>query len=200
MNIVKKDKPALILIDIQKGFDNIEYWGGQRNNLNAEENASELLKLWRENNLPVFHIQHCSSNPASPLNETNLGNQFKDLVKPLNNEPVIKKNVNSAFIGTDLEAQLHNSKITKLVIVGLTTDHCVSTTTRMAANFGFDTFIVSDATATFNKKGLEGQNYSAELIQETALASLKDEFATVVTTNFLKQKIKQKASDTQIKK
>lgn len=200
MNIVKEDKPALILIDIQKGFDNIEYWGGQRNNLNAEENASELLRLWRENNLPVFHIQHCSSNPASPLNEANAGNQFKDLVKPLNNEPVIKKNVNSAFIGTDLEAQLHNSKITKLVIVGLTTDHCVSTTTRMAANFGFDTFIVSDATATFNKKGLEGQNYSAELIQETALASLKDEFATVVTTNFLKQKIKQKASGTQIKR
>jgi nicotinamidase-related amidase len=45
---------ALILIDIQKGFENVEYWGGQRNNLNAEKNASELLKLWRENNLPIF--------------------------------------------------------------------------------------------------------------------------------------------------
>ncbi len=109
---------------------------------------------------------------------------------PLNNEPVIKKNVNSAFIGTDLREQLDNAKITKLVIVSLATDHCVSTTTRMAGNFGFDTFIVSDATATFNKKGLEGQNYSAELIHEFALASLNDEFAAVVTTNFLKQNIK----------
>jgi len=190
MGIAKTDRPALILIDIQKGFDNIEYWGGQRNNLNAEENASELLKLWRENNLPVFHIKHCSSNPASLLNETNAGNEFKDMVKPINDELVIKKNVNSAFIGTDLEEQLQSAKITKLVIVGLTTDHCISTTTRMAGNFGFETFVVSDATATFNKKGLDGQNYSAELIHETALASLNNEFAAVVTTNFLKQNIR----------
>ena len=187
MNITKTDRPALILIDIQKGFEDIEYWGGQRNNPNAEENAAGLLMLWRENNLPVFHIQHCSSNPASLLHQTNAGNQFKDLVKPIGSEPVIKKNVNSAFIGTNLKEQLDNAGITKLVIVGLTTDHCVSTTTRMAGNLGFDTFIVTDATATFNKKGLQGQNYTAELIHETALASLNGEFATVVTTDFLKQ-------------
>ena len=187
MSITKTDRPALILIDIQKGFDNIEYWGGQRNNPNAEENASEFLRLWRENNLPLFHIKQCSSNPASLLHESNAGNEFKDLVKSINNEPVIKKNVNSAFIGTDLKEQLDNAGITKLVIVGLTTDHCVSTTTRMASNFGFDTLLVSDATATFNKKGLEGQNFSAELIHETALASLNGEFATIVTTDFLKQ-------------
>jgi nicotinamidase-related amidase len=76
-------------------------------------------------------------------------------VKPVGRELIIKKNVNSAFIGTDLKEQLENQKITKLVIVGLTTDHYISTTTRMAGNFGFDTFIVSDATATFNKKGLD---------------------------------------------
>ena len=192
MSITKTDRPALILIDIQKGFDNIEYWGGQRNNPGAEENARELLLLWREHHLPVFHIQHCSSNPSSLLHETNIGNEFKDLVKPIDNEPVIKKNVNSAFIGTDLKEQLDNAKITKLVIVGLTTDHCVSTTTRMAGNYGFDVFLVADATATFNKKGLDGQNYSAELIHQTALASLNEEFAKVVTTDFLKQNINQK--------
>ncbi len=189
MSITKTDRPALILVDIQKGFDNIAYWGGQRNNLNAEENAGELLRLWRDHHLPVFHIQHCSSNPASLLHSTNAGNAFKDLVKPINDEPVIRKNVNSAFIGTSLEVQLRNAKITKLVIVGLTTDHCISTTTRMAGNLGFDTFIVADATATFDKKGLEGQNYPAELIHETALASLNGEFAAVVTTSFLKQNI-----------
>lgn len=182
-------RPALILIDIQKGFDDIGYWGGERNNAVAEENAAELLWLWRENDLPVFHIQHCSSNPESPLHESKAGNAFKDLVKPLRGERVIKKKVNSAFIGTSLEEELELAGITTLVIVGLTTDHCVSTTTRMAGNFGFNTFLVSDATATFSKKGPEGQHYAAELIHETALASLHDEFARVVTTAFLKESV-----------
>lgn len=189
MSISKSDRPALILIDIQKGFDNVAYWGGQRNNLDAENNAGELLELWRKNQLPIFHIQHCSTTPTSLLHETNKGNEFKDIVKPIDGEPIIKKKVNSAFIGTNLKERLDNEKITKLVIVGLTTDHCVSTTTRMAGNFGFDTFLVSDATATFNKKGLYGQNFSAEIIHETALASLNGEFATLVTTEFLKQNI-----------
>lgn len=187
MSISKLDKPALILIDIQKAFDNVDYWGGQRNNINAENNASELLAIWRANNLPIFHIKHCSANPDSLLHETNKGNEFKDIVLPINGEQIIKKNVNSAFIGTNLKEQLDNANISKLVIVGLTTDHCVSTTTRMAGNYGYDTFVVSDATATFNKKGLEGQNFSAELIHETALASLNGEFATVVTTDYIRQ-------------
>jgi nicotinamidase-related amidase len=189
MSLSRLDKPALLLIDIQKGFDNVAYWGGQRNNPNAENNAGELLKLWRENNLPVFHIKHCSSNPVSLLNETNEGNEFKDVVTPIDGEQIIKKNVNSAFIGTNLKEQLDNAEIRKLVIVGLTTDHCVSTTARMAGNFGYETFLVSDATATFNKKGIDGQNYPAELIHETALASLNEEFATIVTTDFIKQNI-----------
>jgi nicotinamidase-related amidase len=189
MSISKLNKPALLLIDIQKGFDNVAYWGGQRNNPEAETNAGKLLAHWRINKLPIFHIKHCSSIPTSLLNEANEGNEFKDIVKPARGEPIIKKNVNSAFIGTDLKEQLDNLKITTLVIVGLTTDHCVSTTTRMAGNFGFDTFLVSDATATFNKKGLDGQNFSAELIHETALASLNGEFATMVNTAFLIQNI-----------
>jgi nicotinamidase-related amidase len=185
MNISRKDNPALILIDIQKGFDNIAYWGGQRNNLDAEKNAGVLLTLWRASNLPVFHIKHCSSNPNSLLREAHEGNEFKDIVMPMGNEPVIKKNVNSAFIGTDLKEQLDRAGVTKLVIVGLTTDHCVSTTTRMAGNFGYETYLVADATATFNKKGIDGKNYSAELMHDTAIASLNDEFATIVTTDFL---------------
>ena len=189
MSISKVDNPALILVDIQKGFDDIAYWGGQRNNPNAENNAGELLKLWRKNNLPIFHIKHCSTIPTSLLNETNEGNEFQEVVKPIDGEQVIKKNVNSAFIGTNLKEQLDNAKISKLVIVGLTTDHCISTTTRMAGNLGFETFLVSDATATFNKKGVDGQNFSAELIHETALASLNNEFASIVTTEFIKLNI-----------
>lgn len=184
--MTKQDRPALILIDIQKAWDNLQYWGGQRNNPEAENNAGELLKLWRNNKLPIFHIKHCSSIKTSLLNELNAGNEFKDIVKPIDGETVIKKNVNSAFIGTDLKEQLAKEKISKLIIVGLTTDHCVSTTARMAGNYGYETYVISDATATFNKKGINGENYSAELIHDTALASLKEEFATIITTEALR--------------
>lgn len=187
MSISKLNNPALILIDIQKGFLDIAYWGGDRNNITAEYKAGELLEIWRNKNLPIFHIQHCSSNPNSILNETNLGNEFQDVVKPIDGEKIIKKNVNSAFIGTNLKELIDNAKITNLVIVGLTTDHCVSTTTRMAGNFGYNMFLVSDAIATFNKKGINGEEFSAEIIHQTALASLNEEFAQVVTSDFIKE-------------
>jgi len=185
MTISVKDNPALILIDIQKGFDDINYWGGDRNNPEAEQNAGKLLAFWRKMRLPVFHAKHCSSNPNSRLAEGQPGNEFQDVVAPIDDEVIIKKNVNSAFIGTDLKQQLDVARITKLVIVGLTTDHCVSTSVRMAGNFGYDTYVVDDATATFCKSGINGQFFSAGIIHETALASLNDEFATVIKTETL---------------
>lgn len=183
MNLVRTERPALLLVDIQKGFDNLEYWGGHRNNPYAEERASQLLELWRLRNLPIFHIQHCSTIPTSMLHPSNPGNAFKDIVKPLEHETVIWKNVNSAFIGTNLSERLDDDNINRLVVVGLTTDHCVSTTVRMAGNYGYDTLLVSDATATFDKRSPHGQLFPAALIHETALASLHGEFATVVSTN-----------------
>ncbi|HLY71338.1 MAG TPA: cysteine hydrolase family protein [Puia sp.] len=187
--MTKQEKPALILIDIQKGFDDLDYWGGHRNNPDAELNAARLLYFWRQNGLPVFHIRHCSTNPNSRLAESNPGNEIKDIVRPSHQEPVIKKYVNSAFIGTDLKQQIDRANIHQLVIAGLTTDHCVSTTTRMAGNYGYDTFLVSDATATFDKRGVDGLAFSAEIIHETALASLHREFATVLKTNELLSKL-----------
>lgn len=189
MKISIQDSPALILIDIQKGFNDINYWGGQRNNPDAEVNAGKILRLWRKYNLPLFHIKHCSTDPNSKLAEGNEGNEFQDVIKPLSHEIVIKKSVNSAFIGTDLKEQLEWLDSKKLVIVGLTTDHCVSTTTRMAGNFGFDTYVVNDATATFSKRGFDGKVYSAETMHDTAIACLMNEFATIVTTSYLQNNL-----------
>ncbi|WP_282079484.1 cysteine hydrolase family protein [Aquimarina algiphila] len=185
MSISKDNTSALLLIDIQKGFEDIAYWGGERNNPDAEINMKKLLAFWRKKKLPVFHIKHCSTTPSSPLSKNNPGNDFMDFIVPLTNEPIIEKEVNSAFIGTNLKEQLENKNIDTLVIAGLTTDHCVSTTTRMAGNFGFKTYLIEDAVATFNKVGVNGEHYSAQLIHDTAIASLKDEFATVLSTQKL---------------
>ncbi|MFZ6013680.1 MAG: cysteine hydrolase family protein [Bacteroidota bacterium] len=180
---------ALILIDIQKGFDDPAYWG-ERNNPDAEKNAAVILNAWRKNKWPIFHIKHNSSNPKSRLAPGQTGNEIKDEVKPLAGEPVIEKNVNSAFIGTDLKERLEAQQIKSLVVVGLTTDHCVSTTVRMAGNFGYETWLVSDATATFAKTSADGEKFPPDLIHRVSLASLHDEFATVITAKELLEKIK----------
>ncbi|WP_217696989.1 cysteine hydrolase family protein [Bacillus sp. MRMR6] len=170
------DHTALLLIDVQKYFDDPGH--GRRNNPDAEENMALLLKRWRMLNRPVIHIMHIS-NPSLPHHP---GRDIKEIVAPLSDEKVITKNVNSAFIGTNLEQYLRESEIDTLVIVGLTTDHCVSTTTRMAKNLGFIPFIVSDATATFDRISFDGNLYKAEEIHQSALVSLSDEFATVIDT------------------
>lgn len=174
------DNAALIIIDVQKGFDHPKW--GKRNNLQAEQNIERILKAWRDSKRPVLHVQHLSTSPNSPLNPDSSGSEIKDSVKPKDAEPVIQKHVNSAFIGTNLEQLLRDNQIGTLVITGLTTPHCVSTTTRMAGNFGFDTYLVSDATAAFEIVGHNGKRYSAEEIHETALATLHGEFATVIET------------------
>jgi nicotinamidase-related amidase len=98
MKITLRDKPALILVDIQKGFEDVAYWG-PRNNPDAEENAGRLLKFWREKRLPLFHVKHCSANPDSILAPGKPGNAFKDITAPIAGETVILKNVNSALSG-----------------------------------------------------------------------------------------------------
>ncbi|MBQ4822770.1 cysteine hydrolase family protein [Aquimarina sp. MMG016] len=183
MSLNKTDNPALLLVDIQKGIDHPGYYGTERNNPQAEDNIETLLKFWRTNQLPVFHIKHCSTNPDSPLFPGKSGNDFKDFILPKDGEPIIKKNVNSAFIGTDLREQLRHLDINTVVIVGLTTEHCVSTTTRMAANYDFKTFLIEDAVAAFDKIGANGDKYSAQLVHDIEIANLKDEFATVFKTN-----------------
>lgn len=123
-----------------------------------------------------------STESDSPLRPGQEGNEFKNEVLPIAGEHVEEKQVNSSFIGTGLEQYLRNNNINTVVITGLSTDHCVSTTTRMAGNLGFKTYIVEDATATFNRTLPNGQNFSAENVHAYALASLHKEFATVVTT------------------
>ncbi|MBE5107194.1 cysteine hydrolase [Bacillus thuringiensis] len=178
---------ALIIIDVQKAFEE-EKWG-TRNNPDAEENIQILLNVWREKEYPIIHIQHLSDNNQSIFHSSKKSSDFKDIVVPIKDEKIFKKKVNSAFIGTGLEEHLKENKIKKVVIVGLTTPHCVSTTTRMSGNLGFETYLVSDATAAFAIKGADDTYYSAEQIHNVSLATLDDEFATVLTTEELIKKL-----------
>ncbi|MGJ3237946.1 MAG: cysteine hydrolase family protein [Anaerolineae bacterium] len=174
---------ALLLIDVQVGLDDPAL--GQRNNPQAEPNIARLLAEWRAHQRPIYHVQHMSTSPQSPLRPEQAGNAIKDCATPLPHEPLVQKSVNSAFIGTDLEARLRADGIESLLIVGLTTNHCVSTTTRMASNLGFTSAIVADATACHAREGFDGVHYDADTVHRLALVSLQDEFAEIVHTDDL---------------
>jgi nicotinamidase-related amidase len=172
---------ALLVIDVQKAFDHPKW--GQRNNPEAEANVARLLRGWRDTARPVIHIRHRNPTPGGLFSEGEPGFEVKPEAAPEDGEPVLFKRVNSAFIGTDLEPRLRARGIVGVVVCGITTDHCVSTTTRMAGNLDFDTVIVSDATATFDRTGPDGRHWSAQDMHDTALASLNREFAEVKTTD-----------------
>jgi len=171
---------ALIIIDVQDGFDDPRW--GRRNNLDAELKIAELLAAWRSSQRALFHVRHLSLTPGSVFEEHHPGSALKSIVAPIADEPVICKHVNSAFIGTTLEADLRRRHISDLIITGFTTDHCVSTSIRMAANLGFNVRCVPDAMATFGRTGISGKHYEAEEIHDVTLASLRDEFAGITDT------------------
>jgi nicotinamidase-related amidase len=180
-----KKLPTLILIDIQKGFDD-PCWG-KRNNPNAEDTAATILDFWRQRDAQVIHVQHLSTDPRSPLHPSSSGCSFKPEVLPRSNEVIVQKRTNSAFIGTVLENILTSSGAKELAIVGLTTPHCVSTTTRMAANLGFGAYIFEDATAAFGLLDHNGKEYSAQAVHDLSLATLHGEFATILKLTSIHQ-------------
>lgn len=175
------ESAALMIIDVQDGLADPTH--GRRNNPDAENNMARLLAHWRAAARPIFHVQHMSTNPHSTLRPDQPGNAIKRMVAPQGSEPVIQKRVNSAFIGTDLEARLRGMGIETVVLVGLTTEHCVSATARMAGDLGFKVYVVADATACFDHIGYDGLLYPAETVHVVSLVSLQDEFATIVTTD-----------------
>lgn len=171
---------ALLVVDMQMGFDDPAW--GPRNNPGAEANVAALLALWRAAAAPVLHVHHDSPGALSPLRPGAPGNAVKPQAAPLAGEWIYRKRVNSAFIGTGLEADLRVMGIGALAICGLTTNHCISTTARMAGNLGFDTYVVADATAAFARANLDGRYRPAEEVHYAALSDLQDEFAQVIDT------------------
>jgi nicotinamidase-related amidase len=182
MNEFSPPGPALIVIDVQRAFDEWEAAGQRRNNPDAIRRIADLLAAFRAAGAPIFHVRHQGTQPGSSFLPDRPGYLVKDEAREREGEPVIVKRVNSSFIGTDLEGRLHSAGVRTVVLCGATTNHCVETTARMAGNLGFDTRLVRDATWTFDRVGPDGDKHPAEEIHAMTLSNLNGEFARIVST------------------
>ncbi|MGD6993712.1 cysteine hydrolase family protein [Sutcliffiella horikoshii] len=182
-------KPVLLVVDVQKGFDDPTW--GQRNNPDAEDRMLELMKSWRQKEFPIIHVQHVSQDPNSKLHPSNPGFSLKPGFEPMEDEYFIRKNVNSCFIGTQLDSYLKENGYQTLFVIGLTSNHCVSTTVRMAGNLGYRTYVCSDATAAYEAVSFDGLKLSAEDVHRHALSALHKEFAEVITSKEVLKLIQQ---------
>lgn len=171
-------EPTLLLIDVQQAFDDPGW--GPRNNPDAERRIAELLTAWRATSAPVIHVRHRSIEPDGLFDDG--GFEFKPEAAPHEGEATLEKTVNNAFVGTDLEQRLRAADAETVVVAGLTTDHCCSSTARMASDLGFEVWFVADATATHIRSLPDGRQFDPETMHDSALASLSDEFAEIVGT------------------
>ncbi|MGV9269816.1 cysteine hydrolase family protein [Kitasatospora sp. NPDC003701] len=172
---------VLVVIDVQKGFEDYAFWG-RRDNPEAEQRIGELIGTWQDTGRPVVVVQHASQ--AGPLVPGTPGYELKDVVAGVRADLHITKPVNSAFYGTpDLHAWLRQRGARQVVIVGIMTNVCNETTARMAGNLGYDTIFPTDAMHTFDMVGPDGVTVpAAELARATGTVLHAMRFAKVVTT------------------
>jgi nicotinamidase-related amidase len=187
--MLDKTTTALLIVDVHRAFDEMAAAGHRRNNPDAEKRIADLLGHFRAVRAPIFHARHLNVKPTSRFNPANSGYAVKEEAREADGEPVVIKNVNSCFIGTNLESLLRSQGIHSLVIVGATTNHCVETTVRMAGNLGFDAKLVRDATWTFDRVGPDGDQHRAEDIHQMTLANLSEEFAEIVTADEVRARL-----------
>ncbi|MFE6824678.1 cysteine hydrolase family protein [Streptomyces sp. NPDC057690] len=185
------ENAALVVVDVQKGFEELDFWGA-RNNPGADDNIAALIDVWQGTGRPVVFVRHDSVKPGSPLRLGYEGNDFKEYVeerrgKGSGAELFLTKTVNSAFLGTpDLGAWLTAAGISQIVVAGIQTNMCAETTARMGGNLGYDVLFAYDATYTFDLEGPFGWRRSAEEIAQASAVSLHGGgFARVVTTGEL---------------
>ena len=181
MRTERAGRSALVVVDVQKAFDDPAYWG-RRDNPACEENVAALIEAWRERGEPVVFVRHDSTKDGSPLRPGQPGNELKDVVS---GEPdlLVTKSVNSAFHGDpDLAGWLRANGVDGVVVCGIQTNMCAETTARVAANLGFEMRFAIDATHTFDLKAHDGGTITADELARVTAANLDPEFCRVVTT------------------
>lgn len=171
---------ALILIDIQNDY----FTGGANQLMNSEaaaKKAQSVLALFRQKQLPVFHIQHINGPGSTFFLPSTKGAEIYHEVMPLQSESLIVKHYPNSFRETTLLTELRAMSISQLVICGMMTHMCVDATVRAARDYGFKIELIADACATKDLR-LLGKVVKAEDVHYAFLGALNGFYATVMNT------------------
>lgn len=185
------ERSALLVIDVQDSFKLGPRWE-QRNNPKFEENLNRLIAAYRAAGLPVIFFLHTDPDPGfettSPL--------FKlmDFLVPLPGEPLLVKNTRNAFTSTHLGEILAEKGVKRVAVTGISTEQCCETTTRVAADLGYDVDFVTEATRTFpiTNAGTGDVLTTDEIIRRTEFV-LRGRFATIATVDRLVEELEKAA-------
>ncbi|MEZ9232895.1 cysteine hydrolase family protein [Vibrio amylolyticus] len=162
---------ALVIIDIQNDY----FSGGAlplHEPVEAAQKAAKLIERYRTSGLPVIHIQHLAArDDLGFMLEGTKGQEIHSSVEPIAGEVVIIKHFPNAFAKTELSDVLTRLNITDIVVAGMMTHMCVSSTIRASLEHGIKTIVVHDACATCDLEVL-GKKIPADTVHHTALAEI----------------------------
>ncbi|MDD9908258.1 MAG: cysteine hydrolase family protein [Ahrensia sp.] len=171
---------TLVIIDMQKALDDPRY--GTRGQHDAEANMARLLTHWRDLGNPVVHVRDNSLDPDSPYAPGKATHEFKPQLAPLQHEPIIDKQTNNAFIGTDLMQVLEEFGSSDLIVCGVHLHQCVESTVRMAGNLGFLVFLPEDCVICVDVLDRKGNRWTADQVHDLTLAILDGDYCKVVSS------------------
>lgn len=133
-----RDGTALVVIDMQRGVV-----AGNHDVERVTANIATLVDRARSEGVPVVWVQD--------HNELEQGSepwQLVDGFEPLGDEARVDKVYGDSFEQTDLEDQLVQRGVGRLVVTGAQTDACIRATLHGALTRGYDVTLVSDAHTT----------------------------------------------------
>ncbi len=172
---------ALIVVDVQQGFDDAGYWG-HRNNRECEANVAKLTAAWRTAGQPIVRVIHRSVDPASPLHPARSGHALKPEAEG-DVDLEVHKAVHSSFHGEpDLHAWLTERGVAGIAVCGIATSMCCETTARIGSDLGYDLWFVLDATHGFDGTDLDGVKVTADQLARSTASVLAADFGAVIDT------------------
>lgn len=174
----KAEKPALVLIDMQRDFVEEGGFGSSLGNdvLRLQAIIPELQSLLacaRELGLPIIHTREAHQPDLSDLPEAKRmrgscslrigddgpmgrlliegepGNDIVPALSPLQGELNIAKPGKGMFYNTPVQEWLQAQKVSQLLFTGVTTEVCVQTSIREANDRGYECLIVEDCTESY---------------------------------------------------